>query len=273
MGCLTKIGCVVVLAAGAAAGAWLYGDRLPAIAGKAARRAGTEAVDLAIKARFDSTEAARRLARREAQRAADARAADSALGWVRIAAVPPKSSTDPLAPLRRAKGRSEVAMTTSQVAALLAPLRRGLPASATTLSLALTETELLLRADLARSDFAVDAALRQLLDVTLDGRDTLDLAGTVELVRPGLAQYRVTRLAIEGFEVPPRFVPVIVGALRGRQTESDAAARAEAGMKSGADTARLAPEALPIPVPRAIREIRLTERRLVFSRDTQPVPR
>jgi len=269
VGCLTKIGCVVVLAAGAAAGAWLYGDRLPVIAGRAARRAGTEAVDLAIKARFDSAEAAKRLARREARRLADARAADSALGWVRIAAVPPKGSADPLAPLRKVKGRSALSLTAPEVGALLAPLRRGLPASASTLSLAITETELLLRADLARSDFAVDAALRQLLDITLDGRDTLDLAGTVELVRPGLAQYRVSRLAIEGFEVPPRFVPVIVGALRGRQEASTSAART----RSGADTARLAPDALPIPIPRAIREIRLAERRLVFSRDSTPVPR
>ena len=269
MGCLTKIGCVVVLAAGVAVGAWLYGDRLPAIAGRAVRRAGTEAVDLAISARFDSAEAAERLARRDARRMADARAADSALGWVPVAATPPKGTADPLAPLRTSAGRPELSLAPKEVAALLAPMRRALPASASTLSLAITETELLLRADLARSDFAMDAALRQLLGITIDGRDTLDLAGAVELVRPGLAQYRVSRLSIEGFEVPPRFVPVIIGALRGRPDDTGTPPRG--GVRT--DTARLAPDALPIPVPRSVQDIRLAERRLLFVRDSQRAPR
>ena len=269
MGCLTKIGCVVVLAAGLAAGAWLYGDRLPAIAGKAARRAGTEAVDLAIKARFDSAEAAKRLERRATERRARDRAADSALGWVEVVVRPPKATRNPLAPLMRSRGRATVSLTAREMAALLAPIRQGLPASASTLSLALSDAALLLRVDLARSDFAGDAALRQLLGITLVGRDTLDLRGNVELVRPGLAQFRVDGLSVEGFEIPPRFVPAIVSALRGRLIPGGSAS----APSTDTSMVRLAPEALPIPVPKVVREIRLAERRLVFTRDTPPAPR
>lgn len=248
-----------MLLAGGAIGVWLYGDRLPAVAGRVARRAGSEAADLAIRARFDSSEAAERLAKREAERQAEARAADSALGWAQVAAVPSRGAANALAARLRPTGDTALMLAPREVAALLAPIRRMLPASASTVSVAMTDALLLLRLDLARQDYAGEATLRDLLGITLVGRDTLDLAGQLELVRPGLAAYRVQRVTIKGIEVPPRFLPSVISSLR-----DGLAGRRRSGT---ADSSRLAPDALPLPLPKTIRDIRLDEGQLVLSRD------
>lgn len=256
MGCLTRIGCAVVLITGLGAGYWLYGDRLPSVLGRAARGAATSATDAAVRIRYDSVEAAQRLAAREAERRAARVAADAALGWELVGTR--SKAPAALAPLRRRSGPAYVSLSARETADLLVLWRRALPVPPTSLAVALRENELLVRADLARKDFASDAAVRTAIGVTLDGRDTLQFAGVVQGVRPGLMQYRVRELYIRGVEVPPRFIPLVLRVLRGTPV-------------AGA-TARdsLPPDAVPIPMPSVVRDLRLENGRLVLYRAAIP---
>jgi len=76
----------------------------------------------------------------------------------------------------------------------------------------------------------------------VSARDTVLLGGTVDLLRPGLAEFRVTRVALRNLEVPPGAIPNLVRQLR----------------RPGADSSGLlAPNALPIPLPPYIGDIRI----------------
>lgn len=48
----------------------------------------------------------------------------------------------------------------------------------------------------------------------LPDRDTLELGGTVELLRPGLAQLRVKSIRVKELDIPSKLIPPIMGQLR-----------------------------------------------------------
>ena len=107
MGCLTRIGCVVVLVAGGAVGYWLYGDRLPSVLSRAASGAADKVTDAAVRTseRLDSEEGARIAAEQEARRRAAREQRDRELGWVTVNADKPAApKSNPLAPLSRRRG-------------------------------------------------------------------------------------------------------------------------------------------------------------------------
>ena len=64
LGCLSRIGCIVVLAVGGAAAYWLYGDRLPSVLSRAASGAASRVTGAATTAseRLDSKQGARIIA-------------------------------------------------------------------------------------------------------------------------------------------------------------------------------------------------------------------
>ena len=102
-------------------------------------------------------------------------------------------------------------------------------------------------------DLAGDGALRGLLGAALDGRDTLRMAGTLDLVRPGLAEYRVRELRITGIDVPPRLIPSLLGAMR-----------------RGAAADSLPTDALPIPLPKAVADVRVANGKVTLYKTVVP---
>ena len=255
MGCLTRIGCLVVFVVGGVGGYWLYGDRLPTVLSRAASGTVSRVTDVATTAseRLDSNQGARIASENAAARRAARAQREQSIVWARLA---PSGSAarETVARLTARNGPAYVSLRASEIAGLLATgLARALPSSASRTQLAIVDEELWLRSEVALRDLAGDGALRGLLGVALDGRDTVRLVGTLDLVRPGLAAYRVRELRITRIEVPPRLIPALLGAMR-----------------RGAAADSLPTDALPIPLPTAVADIRVANGKVTLYKAVVP---
>ena len=259
----------MVLVVGGAVGYWLYGDRLPSVLSRAASGAADKVTDAAVRTseRLDSEEGARIAAEQEARRRAARERRDRELGWVTVNAdAPVAPTTNPLAPLRRRNGPAYVSLAADQVAGLLAPLLAQLPPSAITAQVALDGDLLLVRTAVSLSDFTGQSAIGAVLGKALVGEDTLFLAGPLEPVRPGLAQFRVQELRLKGIDVPTRLIPGLVGSLRGA-AQRPGAERPDAGaVDSGSGAGALAADALPVPLPTSVSDVRVVNGTLTLYR-------
>lgn len=255
-----------MLVVGAAAGYWLYGDRLPSVLSRAATGAADKVTDAAVRTseRLDSQEGARIAAEQEARRRASREARDRALGWVSVNADKPLApKSNPLAPLRRRNGPAYVSLSATEVAALLAPLLAQLPPSASTAQLAFDGDQLLVRTAVSLRDFTGQSALGEVLGKALVGEDTLYLAGPIEPVRPGQAQFRVQEFRLRGIDIPTRLIPSLVAALRERARGSAVDTTTDTS-----DAARVATDALPIPLPSLVSDVRVVNGKLTLYRAT-----
>lgn len=261
----------MVLVAGGAVGYWLYGDRLPSVLSRAASGAADKVTDAAVRTseRLDSEEGARIAAEQEARRRAAREQRDRELGWVTVNADKPVAPRiNPLAPLKRRSGPAYVSLEAGQVAGLLAPLLAQLPPSAATAQLALDDDILLVRTAVSLSDFTGQSAVGAVLGKALVGEDTLFMAGPLEPVRPGLAQFRVRELRIKGIDLPTRLIPGLIRNLRG--AAEPVAERAEPGtVDSGATTVlSVADDALPVTLPTTVSDVRVVNGKLTLYRAT-----
>ena len=255
LGCLSRIGCIVVLAVGGVAGYWLYGDRLPSVLSRAASGAASRVTDAATKAseRLDSNQGARIASESDSVRRAARSRVERSVVWARLQPAG-TAGRDAIARMSRRDGPAFISLSAPEVAALLAGgMSKALPPSASRSEIAIVDERLLLRSVVDLRDVAGDGALRQLLGVALDGRDTLRLAGTLDLVRPGLAQFRVRELRIRGINVPPRLIPSLIAPMR----------RAVAAES-------LPPDALPIPLPKAVADVRVANGKVTLYKAVVP---
>ncbi|HEY0931662.1 MAG TPA: hypothetical protein VGE27_17195 [Gemmatimonas sp.] len=296
----------MILVAGGAVGYWLYGDRLPSVLSRAASGAANRVTDVAQRAseRYDSNDGPRISAEEEQRRQAIRDARDRQVGWVGIGAAPtagsgPTSATSrvaalnrTLAPLRSKTGPAYVSLSASQVVGVLTPLVQQLPPSAKSVQLALEGDQLLVRAVVSLRDFAGSGTIGTVLGGALDGTDTLYVAGPIEPVQPGLAQFRLRELRLKGIDVPSRLIPPLVRKLRQQgerrvREQLAAQARSERGATSAGktvdpdrliDLSALADDGLPIPLPASVSDVRVVNGKLTLYRATPatgvaPTPR
>ena len=85
----------------------------------------------------------------------------------------------------------------------------------------------------------------------LTRRDTLQLGGTFDVLRPGLAQFRVRDVRVGGVPVPAVLIPRVVARVR-----------------QGAVPAGVAADAFPIPVPDYIGGVRIARGRVTLYKAT-----
>ncbi len=138
-------------------------------------------------------------------------------------------------------GPAYISLSAGELAGVLAAgFTRVLPTSSARPQLAIIDDRVLLRAVVDLADFAGDGAFGSVIGAALDGRDTIRLSGTLDLVKPGLAQYRVREVRIKGIDVPPRVIPSLIGTMR-RRVRYDS----------------LASDALPIPLPTSVADVRV----------------
>ena len=97
------------------------------------------------------------------------------------------------------------------------------------------------------TEIAGDGTLGRVLGVAMTGRDSVRLAGTIEPLRSGVAQFRVQELRVKGLNVPARLIPAFVGALR-----------------RGARVDGLADDALVVTLPRTVADLRIAKGRLIL---------
>jgi len=261
LGCLSRIGCIVVLAVGGAAAYWLYGDRLPSVLSRAASGAASRVTDAATTAseRLDSKQGARIASENEAARRAERAKLEQSIVWARLSPGG-TAGREAMARLSRRNGPAFVSLRAPELAAVLATgMVKVLPPSATRSEVAVVDEQVLMRTVVELRDVAGDGALGSLLGVALNGRDTLRMAGTLDLVRPGLAEYRVRELRMAGIDVPPRLIPSVLGAIR-RAAAAAAAAAADS----------LSTDALPIPLPTAVADVRVANGKVTLYKAVVP---
>lgn len=211
MGCLSRIGCLVVLAAGGAVGYYLYGDQFPSKVATAATGAAKTVAKTVQETRAANDSAALRDTGRS-RGAADADARDDT-PWVPLSAGT-RGKTD-LSALRKKDGPAYLTLDAAAVASMLsASFPKQLPASMAGLEIALVDDELRMRAVIDVTELAGNGTLGGVLGTVLAGRDTLRLAGTVQPLTEGIAEYRITALRVKGMDVPQRLIPAVLRTLR-----------------------------------------------------------
>jgi hypothetical protein len=225
MGCLTRVGCLVVLAAAGAGAYWLYGDGLPDALGRLAGRTGHT------------------VAQRDATRP------PATIRWASLDNAT-AGGAEAIARLGRRNGPAFVTLEAGDLAGFLAAaLARNLPRSSINPEVAISGDRVMLRAVVDLRDFAGQGAFGTIVASAMNGRDTLHLSGTLDAIRPGLAEYRVRELRIKGISAPPRVIPSLVGTLRGRVRVDS-----------------LAADALPLPMPAFVSDVRVSDGKVTLYR-------
>jgi hypothetical protein len=104
------------------------------------------------------------------------------------------------------------------------------------------------------------------------GEDTLFLAGRLEPVRPGLAQFRVREVRLKGINVPTRLIPGLVRQLRAAaassgtpETERPAGTAVDSG---AAPASTIADDGLPVALPGTVSDVRVVNGKLTLYRAT-----
>ena len=116
---------------------------------------------------------------------------------------------------------------------------QALPPSATNAEAAAIGNSLAIRADVRLSDFGGKEVLGPIATVLSD-REQVQFGGVLEVVRPGLAQYRVTALRIGRLDVPPPLIPRLIRRIsQGDRPEGIAA------------------DAVPLEIPPYIADVRI----------------
>lgn len=131
-------------------------------------------------------------------------------------------------------------------------LSRQVPGAAQGMQAAVVGDQLYMRADIALRDLKATGALGP-LGAVLNDRETLTLGGRLEMVRPGLAQYRLTEMKVKELAIPRAAIPRLLAQL------------------SRADRpAGIAPEGVPLQVPRSIADVRVGQGRITLYKTTTP---
>lgn len=125
------------------------------------------------------------------------------------------------------------------VSYLFEALSRELPPSAENVEAAVIGDRLYVRASVKLADFGGRGALGPLAGV-LGDREPVRFGGTLDIVKPGLAEFRVLDLQVKDLSIPPPMIP--------RLLQSVARGRRPAGVS---------PDALPLGVPAYIADVRV----------------
>ena len=130
-------------------------------------------------------------------------------------------------------------------------LARQLPPSAERIESAVIGDRLHVRASVKLSDFGGAGALGPLAGF-LGERETMQLGGYFHVIRPGLAEFRVTNLQLGTFAVPTNLIPRLIR-----------------GFSKGARPEGVADDGLPLVVPQYIADVRIAGGRVVLYRSPQ----
>ena len=130
-------------------------------------------------------------------------------------------------------------------------LARQLPPSAENIEAAVIADRLHVRASVKLSDFGGAGALGPLAGF-LGERETMQLGGYFHVIRPGLAEFRVTDLRLRDFNVPVNLIPRLIR-----------------NFSKGARPAGVADDGLPLVVPEYLADVRIANGRVVLYRNPQ----
>lgn len=220
MGCLRSLGCLVLVVVIAAAAWWFRADWLPLLH-KGSATAGVS----------DSA---------------------STIVWQKVT---PEGATRARVAVTRLGSRSGPVFTNLQAGELtafvLSELEKQLPPSASDIEAAVIDRELWVRAQVRLADFGGPGELGPLGSLFGDAEPVV-FGGTLAIVNPGLAVYRVKELRIRDMSVPS---PMIARLLR--------------QVEHGSRPPGLADDALPMLVPDYIADVRIEKGKITLYKTVQ----
>jgi hypothetical protein len=175
------------------------------------------------------------------ERTGATRRATSPVAWASLGDAS-QSGADILGALAQPTGPAYVTVSAADLAAVLSGgLARALPASANSAQVAIDDNLVRLRAVIPLRELGGDG-IPALIGGVLTDRDTVEMAGTLELAHAGVAQYRVRELRVRSIDIPPRLIPPLMRSLRNRAMQRDS----------------LPGDAVGIPLPRSVADVRVS---------------
>lgn len=136
------------------------------------------------------------------------------------------------------------------VAYLILETAKQLPPSSTDVQAMVSGNQLRVRAVVPLRELGAERALGPLASM-IGARDTVELAGTVDVVRPGLAQMHVVKAQIHDFTLPKSVLPKLVQQIRHDAPDG------------------IAPDAFPIPLPSYIGDIRIADGKVTLYKNVK----
>jgi len=222
-GCFRRLGCLVLLLA-AGILAWLNRDRLEAAYRRFA--GGPPAAD---------TSSVIRLA-----------------AWEPLSPEKATRGQRLVESLSRRTGPAYANLTPGEAASyIFLEVAKQLPASSDEISSSVRDDRLYVRANVALKDFEAAKALGPLASL-LGERDTLQLGGSIRVLRPGVGEFQVKDVKLGSFPVPSPVIPRLIGRMR------------RGDMPEG-----LSSDALPMKLPLYIGDVRIGGGRITVYRNTQ----
>lgn len=126
-----------------------------------------------------------------------------------------------------------------------------LPASSEEITASVRNDRLYVRANVALKDFGGSKVLGPLAAL-LGERDTVQLGGTINVLRPGDGEFQVRDIRIGSFPVPDAIIPKLVARIR-----------------KGEKPAGVADDAFPVKLPSYIGDVRIANGRVTVYKATQ----
>jgi len=188
-GCLRRLGCLVIIVCVVAVWYWYARVEHPAAAIKATTGAATPATAVN-------------------------------LGWQPLTAADARRGQAAVQSLGRQSGPVFANLTPAEAASyIFLVLAKQLPPSAKNAEAAIIGDRLYVRADVELKDFGGSKQLGP-LGMLLGERDSVRLGGTINLLKPGLAEFLVQEVKIGRIDVPSGLIPRLVTQIkRGKPVE------------------------------------------------------
>ena len=159
-----------------------------------------------------------------------------------------------LAELERPNGPAYITLGAGDIAGFLGEgFRRALPQSAQAVQVAIVDDLVRMRAEIPLRELG-GKALPEFVSNLLTDRDTVDMSGAIEMVRPGLAQFRVRSLTLHGIDLPPRLIPPLLKSIARQIPQRDS----------------VSTDAFALPLPRTVSDVRVSRGRVTLYKSASP---
>lgn len=170
--------------------------------------------------------------------------------WEPITALNAERGKRQVESLRNSTGPVFANLTGAEAASyiFLAAVRQ-LPKGAEHASASVQNNELVVRAEVPLAEFGAKKVLGPLAGI-LGDKDTLLLGGHINIVQPGLGEFQVTRLKVGKLTVPSPLIPRLLSEIR-----------------KGDRPVGVSPNALPMPVPDFISDVRIANGRITVYKN------
>jgi hypothetical protein len=224
-GCFRRLGCLVFLLILAVV-AWFNRDRLEAIYRK---YAGARTVSA------DSTAVVR-----------------AAGGWEPLTDDKATRGKNAVQSLSLAKGPQYVNLTAGEAASyIFLEVAKQLPPSSQNITSSIKDDRLYVKANIDIKELG-GAGVLGTLGALLGDRDTVQLGGSIHVLKPGTGEFQVKDIKIGSFPIPQAIIPKLITRMRkGKMPEG------------------IADNALPMKLPDYIGDVRISEGRITVYKATQ----